>query len=179
MIVYTFLCHIVVPDEIWALVGDEEKWQWNKQTVQLRLSHSKKFGQTPERSQWWWLSHMIVMVLPSTIQSQTIKMWLQSTTISYIQQSNKRNHIPAQVLHHLWCTKMHTAMWKDLGLGFWHSRSGNFKHLSYIPCFNLLLKPLHSSKQNKLCAYRVVQCRYQRGTVYWWHLSASRDLRWG
>jgi hypothetical protein len=28
---------------------------------------------------------------------------------------------------------MHTAMWQDLGLGFWHSKSGNFKHLSYFP----------------------------------------------
>jgi hypothetical protein len=37
----------------------------------------------------------------------------------------------------------------------------------------------HCTVQNKLCPYRVVHCRYQRGTVNWWHLSASRDLRWG
>jgi hypothetical protein len=112
--VNTFLYHTVDPDEIWALVGNESKWQWNK----LRnwgSPHPKKFGQNPEGSQWWWLSHMIVMVLPSTIQSQSIKMWIQSTTASFwriicIQQSNKSNHIPVQVLHHLWCPKMHTAM---------------------------------------------------------------------
>jgi len=27
MIVNTFLCHTVAPDEIWALVGNEGKWQ--------------------------------------------------------------------------------------------------------------------------------------------------------
>lgn len=143
MRVNIFLCHTVAPDETWELVVNVGKWQWDK-VGNWGSPHPKKFGQNPEGSQWWWLSHMILIVLPSTIQSQKIKMWNQSTITRFWriicnQQSYKSNHISVQVLHHLWCTKMHTAMWQDLGLGFTHSISGYFKHLSYFPSESLWL----------------------------------------
>ena len=71
MKVNTFLCHIVAPDETWALVANEGKWQWNK-LCNWGSPHPKKFGQNPEGSQWCWLSRMMLTVLPST-------MWIQST----------------------------------------------------------------------------------------------------
>lgn len=161
VIVNTFLCHTVAPDEIWALVGNEGKWQWNK-LCNWGSPHPKKFGWN-----WRWLSCMIVMVLPSTIQYQTIKMWIQSTTTSFcriicIQQSNESNNIPVQVLTYdaQKCTLPCDKTWE------WASGIVEVETSNIFPTFQtwvlvtLIRFWSHCTVQNKLCMYGVVHCRY-------------------